>query len=182
MWSIRTVLRVLALAALTASAGPVGAAEDVEAQFAAAGFTPFRQVQAQGREVRRALFQDTFVQLTVQGVEFERHSGGKVTMTLVGPGLKPDPVPLPPATWTRLLAAEGRVFDTPRPLPDCPAWGLRLAATGPGGTRLTNVSGCVLGDPALEYARELTRLAVSTRADCVFDPDNPFWTFPDCFE
>jgi hypothetical protein len=170
------------LALTLALAPPVRAAESPEALFGPAGFTPFSQIEAQKREVRRALFQDPFITLSVPGVEFERSADGQVTMTLIGPGVEPRPTPLPPGIWERLVRAEAGVFDRPSPLPDCPAWSLRLAATGPRGTRLANVSGCVLGDPGLAYAAELTRIAVATRPDCVYDPGNPFWTFPDCFE
>lgn len=173
---------LLGLALTLVACGAARAAENPEALFGQAGFTPFSQLAQDRREVRRALFQDPFITLSIPGVEFERQRGGQVTMTLVGPGLAPRPVELPGGIWERLAKVEGRVFDQQRPLPDCPAPSVRLASTGPDGLRLTSVSGCILGDPGLAYAAELARIAVATRPDCVYDPGNPFWTFADCFE
>jgi hypothetical protein len=171
-------------------------------QFLQSGFPPLSEATAQGREVRRAAFEPSYV---IRGVELERRSDGSVVLWLVSPFVKSDPVSISQESWTRLVATEDEVFrpaTTPaatrnpprdpsepppsppppsRPPPICHGFSAFIAATGARGERYASASTCNPGTPQLRYANEIARIAVETDPDCEFDESEPLISFAACF-
>lgn len=170
------------------------------------GLTPLAEVRAQGRQVRQIIFTDPYMMISLPAVQIERLSDGRVTLVVRGPQRATEPAALPNSAWTELMAAEAAnaaVFKTfppyrewaagvkamrrdpgqppPLPPPLCHGWGATIGAAGPEGARFGGAGECRGDRSKLDYVAIYARLAVSTRADCIFEPANPFWSFQRCF-
>jgi hypothetical protein len=147
--------------------------------------------------VKRALFGDPYMMLPVPGVEIERMPDGSVTLKVIGRGVSSAPAVLPTSVWEHLTKLQGTLFtrkpyvpwdppkaDAPMPAPPpvCHGWIVRFGTADKAGQGSGSWAQCGGGnEPALAFATEIARLAVSTRPACKFDEANPFWAFSACF-
>jgi len=169
------------------------------------GLIPLSPLQTQRREVRQAVFIDPYMMMRLPAVEIERRRDGVVTLVVRGPNRVLEPVALPSSAWTELMRSEQANPDVfaafgpyrtwkkrvqaahrstepmPPPPPICHGWGVTIGATGREGVRFGGASDCGGDRKKMAHAALYARLAVSTRPACVFKPDNPFWSFRDCF-
>lgn len=164
--------------------------------FTEAGFAPISEVRAAGRHVRRLLLHDPYMILPVPGIEVERSAGKRLTLRLQYRGWTGEPVSINPAAWQTLASHEQAVFAKPQPPPArdqamlasppptsppavCHGWIARFEADE---ERTASWSECgSVRSAAYDYAAHLIELAINTRADCAFEPDNAFWSFNRCF-
>ena len=169
------------------------------------GLTPLWTLQTQRRQVRQAIFSDPYMMMRLPAVEIERRRDGVVTLVVRGPNRVLEPVVLPPSAWAELMqseqanpdvfgsfgsyetwkkrvkAAQRSTEPMPHPPPICHAWGVTIGSTGREGVRFGGAGGCGGDREKMAHVALYARLAVSTRPACVFKPDNPFWSFRDCF-
>lgn len=169
------------------------------------GLTPLATLQAQHRQVRQAIFSDPYGMLHLPAVEIERGRGGVVTLVTRQPNRVLEPVILPPSAWIELMRSEqanpdvfaafgpyktwkkriqamrGSTEPPPTPPPICHGWGVTVGSTGGDGVRFGGAGECGRDREKLAHVALYARLAVSTRPACVFEPDNPFWSFQRCF-
>jgi hypothetical protein len=163
----------------------------------AAGFQRLETFAAEKRTVKRVLFEDPYMMIPVPGVEIERMFDGSVTLKVVGRSGPSAPATLRASAWDELTALQGALFrpkpyvpwdppkadePLPAPPPICHGWIIRFGKVDEAGVGSGSWTQCGGSDrPGFAFAREVARLAVSTRPGCKFDEADPFWSFNACF-
>lgn len=163
--------------------------------FVRAGFAPLERVAAEGRSVRRVLFQDPYRMLPVPAIEVELHPGDRATVTIVHRDGRRETASLPAGAWERLRKMEGKTFVPKEYVPwepqtsqisrgssVCHGRTVRFGSAGKEGTGSGSWSQCGgAKEERYAYAVEMARLAVSTNERCTFDASEPFFSVRACF-
>ncbi len=162
-------------------------------QFSEVGFPSIAEAQVQGRDLRRALINDPYRIIHLPGLEFERHDDGRVTLRVQFLGWSREPVEIDRERWDEFAALETDVFAPPEydavatsgrtPPPRrgvCHGWIVRFTAALDKTESWSQCGG--KPGPARNYAIAMIDAAISTRKDCEFESDRPFWSFSECFQ
>ncbi|WP_374472949.1 hypothetical protein [Phenylobacterium sp.] len=142
------------------------------------GWGPIAEVAREGRQVRRASFQDGRLAFRIPAVALERAGDGTVSISIsLDQPRRVLTAPLPPETWTRIVAqdaAANQPQKAVKPEPGAPlvlgchGWWATIEAADRGKSWRQELSECGRDPqaPGFAYAYELASLAVEHIPEC----------------
>ncbi|HSV04435.1 MAG TPA: hypothetical protein VLI41_14665 [Phenylobacterium sp.] len=143
-----------------------------------AGWSPIEKAAEQGREVRRATFQDGRLAFRIPAVALERTRDGAVWIRLsINRPARVFSARLPPESWTRLTAHDedarrpvaARTWEGPGLPPlGCHGWSVTVEGAEAKRSWRQDLSECTADpdSPAFAYAYELASIAIDHISEC----------------